>query len=694
MLLNLAGGSTTVVDPETRKNLSSPDTPAVPFGGIVGQTDLKESLLAVATHPELRGLLIKGEKGTAKSTAVRGLAALMPDQQVVADCPYRCHPSDPTQQCQDCRDRTDPPVETQPMPVVTLPLGATRDRVVGSLSIGDTLAGDATFDPGLLAQANRGILYVDEVNLLDDHLVDVLLDVAASGVNRVERDGVSIDHPAAFILVGTMNPEEGDLRPQLRDRFDLTVTVDGLDDLDHRVAVLGQVLDTGLSEDIGHSDPDRATERAKQRLRTAREHIDAVELSSRQLNTIARLCRDAGVDGHRADIATARAACAIAALDERETVTEADIKTAARWALPHRLRSDPFADPPDPEEIITDHFDDGPDADGEAESSGEGDGADRSDEPPPDGPNEEAPVTGTGQSPELTPDPQSDMSPDDTAADDATEETAMPVQPGQTTPEPAPGSAPDLDPPDAETSGQEGTRTETTDDADARDGPRLRTERTTASGHIDPAATARAAARGDGETIDKRDLRKSIRAVPSSSLIVVAIDASASMQTPMETAKGVVLDLLQDAYEQRDTVAVVTFAGEEATVVLPPTNSVSLAARHLKDLPTGNQTPLADGLQSTARVIDRADPTTSIAVVVTDGKANATDTPTAAVREGAQILGRMADDVLVVDAGATENSLVDDIVATTDGTCIPLAALTPDRVEATLAAATTDQPSQ
>src|SRR6056297_2808411 len=221
------------------KNLSS-----LPFPAIVGQEELKRVLLAVAANDGLDGALITGEKGTAKSTAVRALVDLLPEQRAVADCPYGCSPDDSSQQCDDCRDRdpADLPVETRPVPLVTLPLGATRDRVVGTLSVEDALAGEADFDPGLLARANRGILYVDEVNLLDDHLVDVILDAAASGVNTVERDGISVSHPAEFTLVGTMNPEEGDLRPQLRDRFDLQATVTGSRDIDDRVAIIDRAL--------------------------------------------------------------------------------------------------------------------------------------------------------------------------------------------------------------------------------------------------------------------------------------------------------------------------------------------------------------------------------------------------------------------------------------------------------------------
>ncbi|TKX77961.1 magnesium chelatase, partial [Halorubrum sp. SD626R] len=225
----------------------NPPTRTAEFGDVVGQTELKRALSAVGANDDLSGVLVRGEKGTSKSTLARALASYLPERRVVADCRYGCPPGDASRQCPSCRRRASLPVATRPAPFVTLPLGATREAVVGSLSVADALGGEAAFDPGLLARANRGVLYVDEVNLLDDHLVDVVLDAAASGVNTVERDGVSLTHPAEFTLIGTMNPEEGALRPQLRDRFDLAVDVTGLDATDDRMAV----VDRALGRDAG-----------------------------------------------------------------------------------------------------------------------------------------------------------------------------------------------------------------------------------------------------------------------------------------------------------------------------------------------------------------------------------------------------------------------------------------------------------
>jgi magnesium chelatase subunit D len=359
------------------KKLSS-----LPFPAIVGQDELKRVLLAVAANDGLDGSLIVGEKGTAKSTAVRALVDLLPEQRAVADCPYSCSPDDASQQCDECRDREadEMPVETRPVPLVTLPLGATRDRVVGTLSVEDALAGEADFDPGLLARANRGILYVDEVNLLDDHLVDVILDAAASGVNTVERDGISVSHPANFTLIGTMNPEEGDLRPQLRDRFALQASVEGCREIDDRV----EIIDRALAVD-GGNETDAATdytdevEALRNDLAAARDRLSSVDLPTDFKAEIAELCLEAGVDGHRGDVATARTAMTLAALEGRETVIESDIHEAATYALPHRLRSTPFEDEPDLDDVLEDRFDE-ESSDEETGDEGEGNDGDANDD--------------------------------------------------------------------------------------------------------------------------------------------------------------------------------------------------------------------------------------------------------------------------------------------------------------------------
>jgi len=717
-----------VADPASKK-LSS-----VPFPAIVGQEDLKRVLLLAAAHDDLSGAVITGEKGTAKSTAVRALVDLLPDQQAVADCPYGCDPDDRASQCEDCRERSDDdlPVETRQVPLVTLPLGATRDRVVGTLSVADAMAGEAEFDPGLLAAANRGILYVDEINLLDDHLVDVLLDAAASGVNTVERDGISVSHPAEFTLIGTMNPEEGDLRPQLRDRFDLQATVTGCQELDDRVEIIDRALAESEEDTAGYRDE---VADLRESLRVARDAIESVSLPTEFKESIAELCTDAGVDGHRADIATARAAIASAALDGRPKVIESDVQEAARYTLPHRLQSQPFEEPPDPEELLDDHFDDddaggeddseGADDDGDesgdaddsesaeggnenaSESDDDGNNAERDAEnddhdgtdadsasdgedtttSPPSGDTDTEPDSGQGEHAANKGGSADDGDSDDSesgsdANNDETEGT--PLVPGQQRAGVGDATAPDIDDTvdGADTDGEGGSPGHCGQQQQAGGrGTRVRTEPATGEAPVDAAASVRTAASRGHSHVEADDLQQSVREREQGVTIVFAVDASASMTPAMESAKGVVLELLRDAYEQRDEVAFVAFGGDDAEVLVPPTRSVSLAARHLKSLPTGDRTPLPAGLSTAATVLEAADSPLGVAVIITDGRATVADgSPTTATRQAAAQLAGAATAVVVVAAGDTDRGLIPTIVDVADAETVPLAALSPQVV--------------
>lgn len=321
--------------------------PIYPFSAIVGQEEMKKGLILNAINPRLSGILIRGEKGTAKSTAVRALAALLPEIEVVADCPFSCDPDDISGMCPHCRQRQEAgeelPRARRRMRVVELPVSATEDRVVGTLDLEKAIKkGEKHFEPGLLAQANRGILYVDEVNLLDDHVVDVLLDAAAMGVNYVEREGVSFSHPASFILIGTMNPEEGELRPQLLDRFGLAVNVEGISDPGLRMEVIRRRL--AFEEDpLGFNQKwqDQEEEWRKQIL-SARQLLPQVTASDEILYLIAEIATTLGVDGHRADITLLKAARTMAAWRGRREVTREDIAATAGLTLAHRLRRQPF----------------------------------------------------------------------------------------------------------------------------------------------------------------------------------------------------------------------------------------------------------------------------------------------------------------------------------------------------------------
>jgi len=320
--------------------------PTYPFTAIVGQESMKTALLLNIINPGLGGVLIRGEKGTAKSTAVRGLAALLPEIAVVEGCAFGCDPAEEANLCPACAQRRadgDLPAARRRTRVVDLPVGATEDRVLGSLDLERAIKkGEKRFEPGILALAHRGILYVDEVNLLDDHIVDVLLDAAAMGVNTVEREGVSFTHPARFALVGTMNPEEGELRPQLLDRFGLCVQVEGIMDLEQRMEVVRRR--TAYDEDpeafaTAHAQADAEL---GARLALARDMLPKVGVPDAFLRRIVETAIEMEVDGHRADLTMLKAAKALAALDGRDVVEAPDVRRAAEMALPHRMRRNPF----------------------------------------------------------------------------------------------------------------------------------------------------------------------------------------------------------------------------------------------------------------------------------------------------------------------------------------------------------------
>jgi Mg-chelatase subunit ChlI len=319
-----------------------------PFTAIVGQERMKRALLLNAIDPRIGGVLIRGERGTAKSTAARALAELLPHVKVVKDCRFGCDPDSPANWCTECQERHNDhhelPTFLRPTPFINLPVSATEDRVVGTLDIEKAIQkGERHFEPGVLASANRGLLYIDEVNLLDDHVVDVLLDSAAMGMNIVEREGISFAHPARFILVGTMNPEEGDLRPQLLDRFALSVDIFGLHDARERVSIMERNLAFEANPNAFRAEWLPKEEELSKKIDDARKLISQVTHTSRDLVSIATLTASLNIDGHRADLVILKAARAQAAFEGRTAITDLDIALAAELALPHRLKRGPFA---------------------------------------------------------------------------------------------------------------------------------------------------------------------------------------------------------------------------------------------------------------------------------------------------------------------------------------------------------------
>ena len=562
-----------------------------PFSAVVGANDLTLALALTAVSPDIGGVLVRGEKGTAKSTAVRALTSLLPEVRVVAGCRFSCDPDRADAACPD-GPHQGPAAVSRPARLVELPVGATEDRVVGSLHLGRALADGVTeYEPGLLAAAHRGLLYVDEVNLLHDHLVDLLLDAAAMGRSSVERDGVSVGHAAQFLLVGTMNPEEGDLRPQLLDRFGLSVDVVAPRDPAARVEVVRRRLafdadPRGFA--ASYADAERAL---AERILKARALLPDVRVDDEALLDIARVCTAFEVDGMRADIVTARTAAAHAAWCGRTDVTREDVRTAARLAVPHRRRRSPFDDPGQDDQTLDETL--------PPEPPDDPDGG-------PDGPDD---------------DPSGGTALPDSPADEGGASAGAQAQSGASSVHGA-GT-----PFRARLLSVDGTGH---GDAGRRSRARTSTGRTVGAtrlpdGPVHLPATIRAAARTRPVTRD--DLRYAVREGRESNLVLLCVDASGSMaaQRRMEQVKTAVLSLLLDAYQRRDKVGLITFRDTAAHVALPPTGSVDLAARRLETLPAGGRTPLAEGLLEAARTIERErlkDPRRRpLLVVVTDGRA-------------------------------------------------------------------------
>jgi magnesium chelatase subunit D len=549
---------------------------AFPFSAVVGNDDAKTALVLAAIDPAIGGVLLRGEKGSAKTTLARGLAALLPGTA----------------------------------PFVELPLGATEERVVGSLDLAAALTESTLrFQPGLLAAADGGVLYVDEVNLLADHLVDVLLDVVATGLNRVERDNLSHEHPARFVLVGSMNPEEGDLRPQLLDRFGLAVAVRAPENPEDRAEVVRRrfAFDTDRAG-FAHqwSAPQAALARRLTATRPAR-------LDDTLLTAACQICAAAGAEGMRADLVLARAAAAHAAWAGRADTTADDLRAVAPLMLAHRGRRHPLDPPGTPPDGLDDALDDtlGPADDAAVE------------EPPPDGrPARPVPTDGHGRVEH---------------ADPPTGVIAL--------------RAPKADQPSA--SGRRSTVTTNRGRTVGHRPPSAPASPVAVVPTLTVAAARRAADPGAAAGITAADLREPVRDARSGNLLVVAVDASGSMgaDARMAAVKGALLGLLEDAYQRRDRVALVTFAGDGARVALRPTGSVEIARARLDALPTGGQTPLADGIRVAADLATHAATPTlrPLLVLVTDGRATAGSDPAGAALAAAASVARRRLPAVLVD---------------------------------------------
>ncbi|MEE4022766.1 VWA domain-containing protein [Gordonia sp. PKS22-38] len=660
-----------------------------PFSAVVGQERLKLALILSAISPGIGGVLIRGEKGTAKSTIVRGLGPLLEadhaaGRNVAGENPETGHP----------RGR-----------VVELPIGATEDRVVGSLDLTAVLSeGRAQFTPGLLARADGGVLYIDEVNLLADHLVDVLLDAAASGRVTIERDGVSHTQPADFVLVGTMNPEEGELRPQLLDRFGLAVDVAAGRDIDERVEIVSRRMAFDADPETFVADHAAAEAELTTRIADARALVSAVRIPAAELRRIAGICAHLEVDGLRGDIVVARTAAAHAAWRLADEVTADDVRVAVELALPHRRRRNPF----DESGLTDQQLDDAMDAGHDAAESGP-----RDPDPTDPDPTDPDPTDPDSTDPDPTDPDGGGAPPPDDRTDSSPEPSSMSANDRQTSEnadaddeaptEPVPGPRFGDTPAAAHTPRIRRLSVDGIGEGDPGRRSRARSRRGQTTRAIDfthgepvhlfgtiLSAADRVAADGRATTGDVRlrsgDLRSAERIGQEGNLVVFVVDLSGSMtaRRRLSAVTGICVDLLRDSYTRRDRVAVVVARGSSAEVAVPPTKSVDIAVRRLADLRTGGRTPLAEGLIEAADVIDRAarrEPQRrALLVVLTDGRATAGPDAAPRARKVATAIGRRGIDAVVVDCeqGMIRLGLAAELAAALGARCLPMDELSAD----------------
>jgi len=590
-------------------------TKTFPFTAIVGQDEMKRALILNVVDPLIGGVLIMGHRGTGKSTAVRALADLLPEIVVVDGCPFNCDPQNP---CEQCRQNIALTPKRVPVPVVELPLGATEDRVCGTIDIERALsAGRKAFEPGLLARANRGFLYIDEVNLLEDHLVDLLLDVAVTGRNKVEREGISVEHPAHFVLIGSGNPEEGELRPQLLDRFGLHAEVKTENYLQNRIDIIERrdAYDRhrdGFCESFAEDQ-----EQLRKRITRARASLGRVKVDRPVLEKIAQLCADLKVDGHRGELTIMRAARALAAFEGRRAVSVEHVRRVSAMSLRHRLRRDaldetatseqieqaveevfPGAAPPQPSAGDGDHDDTKQDGRGKPDNSGS---------------RQRSSVAGTRANTVDAPSPP------------AVEKKSGEVR---------------LDEHLRRTQRAEKARSQSKRATGAKAALDQRRGRYTravsfksAGARVAIDATLRAFASLESKSfqagplapIDARALRYKLLKHKQGTLYVFAIDASGSMAANrIARAKSTILKLLRRSYLNRDSVAIVSFHGMGANVDLPPSRSILRARRVLDSLRMGGSTPLGAGLVTTIELVQLVGNKFGETVVLlfTDGRSN------------------------------------------------------------------------
>jgi magnesium chelatase subunit D len=655
-----------------------------PFTAIVGQEKMKMALILNAISPKIGGVLIRGERGTAKSTAARALAALLPEIKVVADCPFNCDPTQSEVLCDDCRERVERgeelPIAYRKTRFVDLPVSATEDRVVGTLDIELAIKrGERHFEPGVLAAANHGLLYVDEVNLLDDHVVDLLLDSSAMGVNVVEREGISFSHPARFILVGTMNPEEGELRPQLLDRFSLCVEIKGIADPQARVEILEHCVQFEQDPEGFREEWEPYEEQLSRKIARARELLPEVRYEPKDLLVIAELMANLSVDGHRPDIVILKTALAHAAFARRRRINEADILAAAELALPHRLKRRPFQEEAELElqdlkEKLTQVS---------TELAHQETIASTESAP---GPAPKAPQDAPVGEVDLTTPLKGHQA--DSVPLSYIQQADVPTSIGPTF-NPRRMETP-LDRLTRNKAGKRSfTRTERKRGRYVQSRP--------ANGQSDDIAfdaTLRYAAphqihRQSGNlalAIATEDLQRKVRVRRAANLVLFVVDASWSMAAAerMAATKGAIMSLLNDAYQRRDQVGLVVFQKSEARLVLPPTSSVELAQKALQDIPVGGKTPLSNGLLLAYRVCQRElrrnPEVMPLMILLTDGAGNVSMTDLPAQEEALKMADRIQRSdirsvVINMEHTSFDRGLAQDLADALGAPCYTLQAL-------------------
>ena len=588
---------------------------AFPFTAIVGQEEMKLALILNVVDPSIGGVLIMGHRGTGKSTAVRALADLLPRITVVEGCFYNCDPADARNLCGDCAERGALSSKTAPVSVVELPLGATEDRVCGTIDIERALTqGRKTFDPGLLARANRCFLYIDEVNLLEDHLVDLLLDVAATGRNRVEREGVSVEHPSSFVLVGSGNPEEGELRPQLLDRFGLHAEVVTETYLDNRVNIIER-------REAYDRDPEafceayaEDQEQLRKRITRARASLRKMTVERSILSKIAQLCADLKVDGHRGELTILRAARALAAFEGRRSANENHVRRVSAMSLRHRLRRDVLDETARSDKIDQAVDDVMPRAPEPRGGDRKGESKTESDTPRkaknPDGPRQRSAAAGGGGKTN-TAETISPPAVENRSLESSLEERLRTMMPARS------------DKSQSHSRRASGTKTATSQ-LRGRYTRAVSYKRVGARIAID--ATLRAIMYSSKRpNISSDALRYKLLKQKRGTLFVFAIDASGSMAANrIARAKSTILKLLKKSYLNRDSVSIVSFHGTTANVDLMPSRSILRARRVLDSLRMGGSTPLSAGLASTIELLklvgDRYGE--NVVLLFTDGRSN------------------------------------------------------------------------